>query len=432
MRILIASLAAEGHFNPLTGVAVHLRNTGHDVRWYTGRDYAGRLDELGIPHLPFMRARELTGDRLAELFPERARLKGPALIRFDFEKVFVSNTEAYFEDLREIDCTFPFDVLLADAAFLAARLVREKLGKHVCGFGAVPILATSPDVPPNFTGLRPAKTALGRLAHRAMGAAMDRMVLANGRSRYNQVLLKHGLKPITGSVFDEFYGCQNVLFQNGVPGLEFRRRAMPPNLRHVGLLRPHRRQAAHMPPELATAGDRRIILVSQGTVDNHDPEKLIVPTIEALAPTGTLVLAATGGKNMAALRRRFPRENVLINDYIDFESAFDRVDAFVCNGGYGSILLSLSKAVPVVGAGVREGKNDINAHIEYAGVGVNLRSERPSTKAIARAVDRVLTEPSFGVRTAKIRDELASYRPLEIIDNYLESLVRDGPAFVTS
>ena len=36
MKFLFASLAADGHFNPLTGIAVHLREKGHEVRWYTG------------------------------------------------------------------------------------------------------------------------------------------------------------------------------------------------------------------------------------------------------------------------------------------------------------------------------------------------------------------------------------------------------------
>jgi len=166
MRILFASTAADGHFNPMTGVAIHLRDAGHDVRWYTGASYEHRLQEMGIPLLPFKRAREINGETMPKLFPKRARLKGPALIRFDFEQVFLSNVEAYFEDVVEIDRDFCFDVLVADSAWMAARLVRDVLGKHVVGIGPGTVLATSPDVPPNFAGLRPARTPAGRLLHR--------------------------------------------------------------------------------------------------------------------------------------------------------------------------------------------------------------------------------------------------------------------------
>jgi hypothetical protein len=86
LRILFASVAADGHFNPMTGIAAHLRDSGHDVRWYTGAAYAPRLEELRIPHFPFRRAREINSHTIPVLFPERARLKGPALIRFDFDE----------------------------------------------------------------------------------------------------------------------------------------------------------------------------------------------------------------------------------------------------------------------------------------------------------------------------------------------------------
>lgn len=419
MRFLFASLAADGHFNPLTGIAVHLRQKGHQVSWYTGEAYAGRLKEMGIPHLPFRRAQVNTDRSMAERLPERARLKGPALIRFDFEHVFVNNTESYFEDVREIDREFPFDVLVADAAWMAARLVRDVLGKHVIGIGPGTLLATSPDVPPNFAGLRPARTPAGRLVHRAMGAVMDRMVLAHGRELYNQVLRKHGLPPVSGSVFDEFYSYHHVVFLNGVPGFEYRRRHLPPRARFVGMLRPVGTRSATVPAQLSRVGDRRVILVSQGTIDNDDPGKLIVPTLEALVPSGALLFVGTGHKNTEALRHRFPQENVVIDDYVDFDAVLEHADAFVCNGGHGSVLLSLSHGVPIIGAGVREGKNDINARVEHFGVGVNLRTETPRPQQILRAVERVAHEPSYRRRARELRSEIATFRPLEIIDEYL-------------
>lgn len=404
----------------MTGIAAHLREAGHDVRWYVGDAYAGRLREMGIPHFPFGRAREINGDTLPRLFPERAQLRGPALIRFDFEHVFVSNAEPYFEDVREINADFPFDLLVADCAWMGARLVRDVLRKCVIGIGPGTLLATSPDVPPNFVGLRPARTPLGRLVHRGMSAAMDRMVLANGRRIYNGVMAKHGLEPIRGSVYDEFYSYHDVLFQNGVPGFEYPRNRQLPKVRFVGLLRPYRSGSAVRPAQLQTIGrDCRVILISQGTIDNHDPGKLIIPALEGLNASGALLIVGTGHKNTEQLRRRFPQENVVIEDYVDFDAVLERASVFVCNGGHGSILLSLSKGVPVVGAGVREGKNDINARVEHFGVGINLRSERPSAPQVANAVDRVLAEPSFRQRAQGLRDEITRYRSLEIIGDYV-------------
>jgi UDP:flavonoid glycosyltransferase YjiC (YdhE family) len=84
--------------------------------------------------------------------------------------------------------------------------------------------------------------------------------------------------------------------------------------------------------------------------------------------------------------------------------------------------------VPVVGAGVREGKNDINARVEHFGVGINLHTETPTASQVARAVERVLNNPSFGRRAQELRDELARYRPLEIIDEYFAREVKPRQA----
>src|SRR5688500_7690434 len=200
MNILFATVPADGHFNPLTGIAMHLKAAGHDVRWYTGPSYAAKLERLGIPHYPFRRATEVNGDNIGELFPERARLRGPALIRFDGKHMMVVNTGNYFEDVREIDAEFPFDVLFCDAAFYAMKLIKEKLGKQVCAIGVAPSLETSKDVPPNFVGLKPARTAPGKLIHQGMRAMMERMVMNDVKALYNEILSAHGLAPIEGSL----------------------------------------------------------------------------------------------------------------------------------------------------------------------------------------------------------------------------------------
>jgi len=177
-----------------------------------------------------------------------------------------------------------------------------------------------------------------------------------------------------------------------------------------------------------------VVLISQGTIDNHEPSKLIVPALEGLLPSGALLIVGTGHKNTDELRRRFPQENVVIEDYVDFGAVLERADVFVCNGGHGSVLLSLSKGVPVVGAGVREGKNDINARVEHFGVGINLHTETPTASQVERAVERVLNDPSFGRRAQELRDELARYQPLEIIDEYFAREVkpRQVPGIATS
>jgi UDP:flavonoid glycosyltransferase YjiC (YdhE family) len=150
------------------------------------------------------------------------------------------------------------------------------------------------------------------------------------------------------------------------------------------------------------------VVVTQGTIDNADHTKLIIPALEALKDTDTLVVVATGGRGTDVLNARYPQPNVVVRDYVDFAGVFDITDVYITNGGYGGVQLSLSKGVPLVVAGLNEGKNDVNARVEYAGVGVNLRSERPKATAIAKAVEEVLTNPRWKRQAEKIQAELAA------------------------
>ena len=79
----------------------------------------------------------------------------------------------------------------------------------------------------------------------------------------------------------------------------------------------------------------------------------------------------------------------------------------------------------MVGAGTREGKNDINARIGYNKLGIDLRSERPKPAAIRKAVRRVLDDPTYARKVAELRAELRAYDPIGLIE---ESLLRETSA----
>jgi UDP:flavonoid glycosyltransferase YjiC (YdhE family) len=164
-----------------------------------------------------------------------------------------------------------------------------------------------------------------------------------------------------------------------------------------------------------------VILISQGTVDNKEPGKLIVPALEALKDTGALLIVTTSYSKTEELRDAYPQDNIIIEDFVDFDFILDHTDLFICNGGYGSILLSLSKGVPVLAAGIREGKNDINAHVAYFGVGIDLRTENPKPGDIRRAAEQILSEPRWRQTVARLRDELSGYHPNELIAAYLSN-----------
>jgi UDP:flavonoid glycosyltransferase YjiC (YdhE family) len=420
VKILFASMPFDGHFNPLTGLAVHLQRGAHDVRFYTGPGFGPKLASLGIPHVPFKRARDVNPQNLAEVFPEAARLKGPKAIGFALKAIFFGNLEAHYRDLLELHAEFPFDIVVHEAAFYASRLVHEKLGVPLYTIWPAPTPAPRAEgLPPPFFGLSPPTNVLSRVKH----AVIDKMIESTNREGakiLHDLRSREALPPFTGSIFDLYNDVSRKMLQIGVPGLDFPRPNAPRQFEFIGPLLPHRDKAqGALPHEEKFAKYPTVVVVSQGTIDNRDPDKLFVPALEALRGGPHLVVATTGGKNTEALRGRFPDENVIVEDYVDFGVLLEQADVFVCNGGYGSVLQALVKGVPLLSAGEREGKNDINARLEYAGVALNLKTERPSRAQIAAGVARVLGNPRYAEGARRIRDELLSYDPFAIFDRIL-------------
>lgn len=425
MRILFASMPADGHFNPLTGIAVGLAERGHDVRWYAGPTYGARLDRLGMRWFAYRAATEVMASNLGDLFPERARLTGPRLISFDLDKFFVSQVENHFLDIVAIRDEWPFEALLCDGAVYAEHLVAESLRVPVFAVGMTMVMPDGKGPPP-FFGLRPARTPVGRV-HHAIVRRMLASAMRAGTTHYNEILARHEIAPIRPDGFphEPMLRTRRV-FLHGSPGLEFPGYRPLHNAEYVGPLVPARRALTSTPlPGSVTDPTSKVVAVSQGTVDNAEPDKLIVPTIEAFKDSEYVVVATTAGAHTEALRTRFPQSNVVIADFIDYDDLFPHVDVFVTSGGFGSNLAAFLNGVAVVGAGKREGKNDINARIGHNGLGIDLRKERPKPAAIRKAVHRLVQDPSYAASVAALRAELLAYDPIAIIENAITTRGHD-------
>src|SRR5688572_16236992 len=90
-RILFANFPADGHFNPLTGLAVYLQKLGCDVRWYTSTTYAEKIKALQIPFYGLKRAVDISANSdINAIFPERKNYKSQvSKLRFDMIHAFI-------------------------------------------------------------------------------------------------------------------------------------------------------------------------------------------------------------------------------------------------------------------------------------------------------------------------------------------------------
>jgi UDP:flavonoid glycosyltransferase YjiC (YdhE family) len=71
MKILIASINAPGHLNPLLAVADILRKHNHDVVVQGATPVRPIVEAAGLPFLPFLPEADVSVEQYLEEFPER-------------------------------------------------------------------------------------------------------------------------------------------------------------------------------------------------------------------------------------------------------------------------------------------------------------------------------------------------------------------------
>ncbi|MEJ7586132.1 MAG: hypothetical protein WKI04_01095 [Ferruginibacter sp.] len=146
-KILFACVPADGHFNPLTGIAKYLQSIGYDVRWYSSAAYENKLEKLDIPYYPFVNAMEVNGKNVDEIFPVRKEIKSPIKkLNFDIINFFIERGPEYFADILNIYRSLPFEVVITDCAFPGIPFITEKMKIPVISIGVFPLSEYSKDL----------------------------------------------------------------------------------------------------------------------------------------------------------------------------------------------------------------------------------------------------------------------------------------------
>lgn len=423
-KILFAAFPGDGHFNPLTGIAAHLKQQGYDVRFYAASAYRAKIEKMGIPYFPFVRARELDVNKIDETFPDRKHHKSQvAKLNHDVINVFIKQGPEYYADLKEIHKSFAFDLLVADVLFTGIPFVTDLMNIPVAGVGVVPLTSTSRDLPPAGMAMTPSYGLFGKLKQSLLRWTAKNLLFAKSNKVMKDILGSYGIDVNADNIFDLMPAKCNVLLQTGTPGFEYKRSDLPANIKFVGPLLPYEAEkASNRWYNEKLTQYKNVVLVTQGTVEK-DSTKLLVPALEALQNTDSLVVVATGGGDTEKLRRQYTAPNVLIEDFIPFADIMPYSDAYVTNGGMGGVQLSIQNKLPLVVAGVHEGKNEICARVGYFNLGINLKTERPTPAQIRKAVDEVISNETYRTNVTALCKEFSQYDSATLCERYITQLL---------
>ena len=405
-NLLVASVPIHGHVTPLLSVVRQLVARGHTVRFVTGARFASAVRATGARFVPLPSEADFD-DRIdiEERFPARQRLSGAKAIAFDIEHLFMRPARAQATTLAREHALEPADVLLSEPAFCGSALLLgmpRTRRPAVVGCGVLPLVLASADTAPYGMGIAPARWF--NRPRNAVLAALARPVFAAASRLADDMYREQHRVAMPFPALDWMRHAEAIV-QFTVPAFEYPRADAPASLVFAGPLSATG-SAAPRPPWWSELGDGRpLVHLTQGTLANKDYCQLIAPALQALAAENVHVVVATGGRPLDTLPPLPPNARAAV--FLPYDELLPRTDVYVTNGGYGGVQYALRHGVPIVATGGKEDKPEVGARVAWAGVGLRLRSERPSPQALRRAILRVLREPSYRQASRRIAADMA-------------------------
>jgi MGT family glycosyltransferase len=408
MKILLASTPATGHLNPLLATGHILIAEGHEVVGLSGNAFRKRIESIGAGFRPLPEGADFDLSDIISVAPELKDIPpGPKWRRTAMERIFVDTIPAQHRGLRQALRDFPADIIIGDdmifgllPMLLGARAKRPSV--VLCGTSI--LHWRREDKAPLFAGLPPATTPAQIEEYAAISRENDKVVDRPVTRRLNRLLKGLGVRSSATPLFESVVELADAYLQLTVPSFEFPR-AVPSSVHFVGALPiiPNQAPVPGWAHELD--GSRKVVLVTQGTVANHNFNLLIAPTLAALANEPDLLVVVTaGGRPIDAIPGPIPG-NARLASYLPFDWILPKADVFVTNGGYGSVNQAMSFGVPLVTAGLTEDKADVNARVAWSGVGIDLATNEPTPQALRAAIRTVLDKPAHRSRASSIAEE---------------------------
>lgn len=430
MSLVIATATPfHGHVQPILTVAADLVRRGHEVVVLTGSRFVEDVRATGALHVALPPDADFDDRKLDFYFPERAALPaGPVQLEYDLKHVFGDPTAAQYRALTTLLARrFPASVVVSDPFFLgstALSLSAPPGSRPVTvGLGITMPTLLSEDAPPIGLGTPPLVGEDAKKRHREMNDQV-KQVLADAQRHVEESFGESGTE-LPGFLFDCLVTAPDHYLQLTVPGFEYPRGDLPPSFRFAGPLPAAPRGSRPLPDWWAEVeGARRpVVVVTQGSLDNRDPGRLLRPTLDALAGEDVLVVAVTGrADGPAAVEAAGPvPANARVGGYVPLDALLPNASVLVTNGGYGGVHEALRHGVPLVVGGDGEDKPEVAARVEWSGAGLNLRTGQPSPDAVREAVRTVLNEPRYRERAGALRAEFERHDALGAIAEVVES-----------
>lgn len=389
-----------GHVNPMIPIARELLNNGHQVEWFIDDEFHSKLKEYNIPTIQTSNKFSYSPIDL-NLF--NCLMKARRLIK-QAKTVLVDWSLVQYAKLDKITSERKYEAVLTDCIFIGSLFAAFDKNIPRFVFGVIPYPGYCKETGPYGIGWRPSqkkvRILLNRAAHCIAYYCFMKPVYRYARKKFQELSIHFEFKKehFTDTIIRQ---CQ-LFLQGSLSDFEYDFAVRPKNVHFIGpSVLDECKKAFKIPKDM---DGRPLIFVSQGTVQNTDASELIQPCCEALKNSDVyLVVSLEGAKKLKGFDNY---GHIEMKEKVEYPSVIPTTDIFITNGGYGGVNLALKYGVPVIVAGRSDDKGEVGARVEWAGVGINLRTSRPKPRRIRKAVERIRNDPSFKKRAMALRERI--------------------------
>jgi UDP:flavonoid glycosyltransferase YjiC (YdhE family) len=416
MKVLIASTPAPGHLNPLLSIASLLVESGHEVAVQVNEELRPAVEAAGYRFLAEIPNAQTSADHYFENYPERMQKSpGMEMTGYDLVHFFARNIAAQSAGLKMALYDFPADLILADSIYWGTlpMLVGPREKRPAIAHLGISVvnICSGKNIP-----MRPGETPEHREAELQR---RERFMLQPAQQAVNTALASLEYPALPCPILEAMTELPDLYLHPGIESFEYP--DSNSKVQYIGAL-PTPASTAQVPAWWHQIDrSKRLVLVTQGTIANRDLGQVIAPALVALGGREDVtIIVTTGGQPIESIPVATP-----ITSYLPYAQIMPEIDLLITNGGYGTVSMAIHHGIPIISAGLTEDKEEVSAHVQWSGAGLDLRTNQATSEAIKHAVDEIFTQPGYRERAQQLSLEFANHDVEVELLSLIEECVRE-------
>lgn len=400
-RVILATIGSLGDLHPKIALGLELKRRGHDVAIATWRGYREKIENLDLDFFPIRPDADQNDTELYRRVMDAA--SGPEYVIRD---LIVANVRDTFADLMPaMDAA---DALVTGEIVYPAASVAELTGAKWISTSLAPVSFFSAHDPSVYvrSGLLESLRQLPTFFHRGMLAFMrgyTRRWLAEYRAFRRELGLSEYHDPMMHGKFSPLLHLAMFSRVLGVPQPDW-----PANAVQTGFCFYDADGFDEIDPALQRFLDagKPPIVFTLGSAAVMDPRDFFEQSAEAARALGRRAVLLYGRDQPAPAG--IDGENVVGFEYAPFSQIFPKAACVVHQGGAGTTGQVLRAGVPHVVVPFSHDQPDNAARCRRLGVALEVARNAYTAESAARALSKILTNPSFAENARRVGETVRS------------------------